>query len=176
MKTHSQVKVQLRMKIWIVISLKCSLRVCTAEMKHRDHKAVGKERAYSAYIYIFFHSWRKSGQELRAGTLRQKLMQRPWRNAAYWLAFQSLFSPLSNRTQDHLPRDGHPSWAGPSPPLIIKWGNASQLDLMEAFFSTEAPSSLMTFACVKLAHKTSQYHVKFWLVLQNPFLLFEKLS
>jgi hypothetical protein len=33
-------------------------------------------------------------------------MQRPQRGAAYWLAFHGLLSQLSDRTQDHQPRDG----------------------------------------------------------------------
>jgi hypothetical protein len=33
-------------------------------------------------------------------------MQRPWRDAAYWLAPRGLLSLLSDRTQDHLPRGG----------------------------------------------------------------------
>jgi hypothetical protein len=33
-------------------------------------------------------------------------MQRPWRDAAYWIASPGLLSLLSYRTQDHQPRDG----------------------------------------------------------------------
>jgi hypothetical protein len=39
-----------------------------------------------------------------AGSWRQELMQRPWRNAAYWLTPHRLLSLLSQRTQDHQPR------------------------------------------------------------------------
>ena len=42
----------------------------------------------------------------RAGTWRQVLMQRPWRDAAYWLAPHGSLSLFPYRTQDHLPRDG----------------------------------------------------------------------
>jgi hypothetical protein len=43
-------------------------------------------------------------------------MQRPWREAAYWLASLGLFSWLSYRTQDHQPRDGPThSELGPAP-------------------------------------------------------------
>ena len=42
----------------------------------------------------------------RAGTWRQELMQKPWRGAAYWLAYHGLLSLLSYRTQDNQPRDG----------------------------------------------------------------------
>lgn len=38
---------------------------------------------------------RQSGEEFKEGTWRQKVEQRPWRNAAYWLAIHSLLSPVS---------------------------------------------------------------------------------
>jgi hypothetical protein len=37
---------------------------------------------------------------------KQELMQRPWRDIPYWLAFPGLLSLLSYRTQDYQPRDG----------------------------------------------------------------------
>jgi hypothetical protein len=46
----------------------------------------------------------------RAGIWRQELMQRPWRDAAYWLA---------PRTQDHQLRDGTTHLGLGSPLLII---------------------------------------------------------
>jgi hypothetical protein len=91
-------------------------------------------------------------------------MQRPWRDVPYWLASPGLLSLLSYRTQDFQPRDG-PTHKGPSPIYDYKWvlfdhhGTVNwilQLDLMEAFFSTEAPFPVITPACVKLAYKTSQ--------------------
>jgi hypothetical protein len=33
-------------------------------------------------------------------------MQRPWKNAAYWIASRGLLSLPSYRTQDDQPRDG----------------------------------------------------------------------
>jgi hypothetical protein len=39
----------------------------------------------------------------REGILRQELMQRPWKGAAYWIASPSLLSLLSYRTQDYHP-------------------------------------------------------------------------
>ena len=43
-------------------------------------------------------------------------MQRPWRDAAYWLAPYGFLSLLSYRTQDHQPRDGT-THNGLSPPV-----------------------------------------------------------
>jgi len=69
-------------------------------------KQVGEERVYSAYTFhIAVHHQRKSGQELKQ-VRKQELMQRPWRDATYWLASPGLLSLLSYRTQDHQPRDG----------------------------------------------------------------------
>jgi hypothetical protein len=64
-------------------------------------KQAGEERAYSAYTFhIAAHYPRQSGLEIK-----QELMQRSWRDAAYWLASAVLLSLLSYRTQDH------PQWA-----------------------------------------------------------------
>jgi hypothetical protein len=43
----------------------------------------------------------KSEQELKAGAWRQELKQRPWGDAANWLAPRGLLSLLSYSTQDH---------------------------------------------------------------------------
>ena len=48
----------------------------------------------------------KSGQELWWGTWRQALMERPWRNPAYWLAPHGLLSLLSYTIQGHLLNSG----------------------------------------------------------------------
>jgi hypothetical protein len=51
---------------------------------------------------------RKPGQDLKAETQRQELMQRPWRNAAYCLAPHGLLSLLSYIIQDHGECPGDP--------------------------------------------------------------------
>ena len=56
---------------------------------------------------------RKSGLELKQ-VRKQELMQRPWRDVLYWLAFPGLFSLLSYKAQDYQPRDG-PTHKGTSP-------------------------------------------------------------
>jgi hypothetical protein len=51
-------------------------------------KQVGKERVYSAYTstLLFITKGSQDRNSHRAGTWRLEWMQRPWRNAAYWLA------------------------------------------------------------------------------------------
>jgi hypothetical protein len=57
-------------------------------MQHHVQKQVGEERAYLAYTSLssFIIKEIQDKNSSRAGTWRQKLMQRPWRSAAYWLA------------------------------------------------------------------------------------------
>lgn len=55
-------------------------------------------------VQFAVHHWRKSGQELKAGTWRQELKQRPYRNAAYRLARHGLLSQLGCTSHDHLPK------------------------------------------------------------------------
>lgn len=56
----------------------------------------GRKLLISAYTPILqsIIPPRKSGQEHKAGTQRQKLMQGPWKIAAYWHAPQDLLSLL----------------------------------------------------------------------------------
>jgi hypothetical protein len=70
-------------------------------------KQVGKERVYSAdtstLLFITKGSQdRNSHQKLK---VRQELMPRSWRGAAYWLIPHGFLSPLSYKTQDHQPRN-----------------------------------------------------------------------
>jgi hypothetical protein len=99
-------------------------------------KQVGEGRVYFAYTssLLFITKGNQDRNSNRAGTWRRELMQRPWRDAAYWLDSPGLLSLLSYRTQDHhWPRDGS-THNGLGPPfLITNWENALQLDLMEAF-------------------------------------------
>jgi hypothetical protein len=77
-------------------------------------KQVGEKRDYSAYTFhIAIDHLRKSGLELKQ-VRKQELMQRPWRDVTYWLAYSGLLSVLSYRTQDYQPRDGT-TYKGPSP-------------------------------------------------------------
>jgi hypothetical protein len=63
-------------------------------------KQAGEERVYSAYTSILLFITK----EVRTGTQTgQELMQRPWRDVHYWLAFPGLLSLLSYRTKTTSP-------------------------------------------------------------------------
>jgi hypothetical protein len=51
-------------------------------------KQVGKERVYSVFTstLLFITKGSQDWNSHRAGAWRQELMQRPWRDAPYWLA------------------------------------------------------------------------------------------
>jgi hypothetical protein len=53
-----------------------------------------EKRVYSAYTptLLFIIKGRQDRYSHRAGNRRQELMQRPWRDAAYWLASHGLLS------------------------------------------------------------------------------------
>ena len=58
-------------------------------------KQVGGERVYSAYSLHFPHccsSPKDAGLELKQ-VRKQELMQKPWRDVLYWLAFPWLAQP-----------------------------------------------------------------------------------
>jgi hypothetical protein len=67
---------------------------------------VGEERVYSAYTLV--HHQRKSGLELKQ-VRKQELMQRPWRDVIYWLAFPGLLSLLSYKTKTTSPEMALPT-------------------------------------------------------------------
>jgi hypothetical protein len=73
------------------------VRVSSAVMRHHEQK-INRRGKGLFKLPQSLPSWKKSGQELkqgRTGTRRQKLMQRPWRGAAYWLGSGGLLSLLS---------------------------------------------------------------------------------
>jgi hypothetical protein len=49
---------------------------------------VGEKRVYSAYIstLLFINKGSQDRNSQRAGTWRQELMQRPWRDVLFWFA------------------------------------------------------------------------------------------
>jgi hypothetical protein len=100
----------------ILEPISISIRFMVAVMKHHNQKHTGKEKAYlnweSTSLLIIRGSPDKNSAS-RGGSWRQELMQRLWRDAAYWLAPHGLLSMLPCRTQDwgwH-----YLQWAGSSP-------------------------------------------------------------
>ena len=71
-----------------------------------DDKQLGKEKVISGWCLPYITEGSQDRNSNKAGTWRQELMERPWRNAAYWLAPHGLLSLLSYSTQDHQPRSG----------------------------------------------------------------------
>jgi hypothetical protein len=63
-------------------------------------KQVGEETVYSAYTstFLFLTKGSQDRNSHRAVTWSQELMQRPWRDAACWLASPVLLSLFSYRT------------------------------------------------------------------------------
>jgi hypothetical protein len=126
------------------------IRVTTAMMKYHDQKQVREERSYLTYTstFLFIIEGNQERNINREGTWRQKLLQRPQRGAAYWLAI--LLILLSNRTQDHQPKDGTTyNWAVSSPiPTVIK--KMSTARSYGGISPVEVSSNQATAACVKL--------------------------
>jgi hypothetical protein len=82
------------------------VRVSIPAQNIMTKKQVGEKKVYSAYTstLLFFT---KGSQDWNFKQVRkQELMQRPWRDVLYWLAFPGLLSLLSYRTQDYQLRDG----------------------------------------------------------------------
>jgi hypothetical protein len=133
-------------------------------------KQVGEERVYSAYtsILLFITKGSQGWNLSRPGTWRQELMQRPWRDTAYWLSHHSLLSLLSYRIQGHLPRNGTTHIGQDPPPSITNYENSPQPYLMGGICPIEAPSSLMTLACVELTELAS---IPVVCLLESSFLI-----
>jgi hypothetical protein len=84
-------------------------------MKHHDQSNLRRK----GLIQLPLPHYGSSAKEIRTGTpMRQELMQRPWRGAAYSLALHGLLSLLSYRLLDHQSRDGI-THNGLGPPLSI---------------------------------------------------------
>jgi hypothetical protein len=85
-----------------------SVRVSIPAQNIMTKKQAGEEKVYSAYTstLLFITKGSQNRNSHRAGSWRQKLMQRPRKGAACWLASSGLLKLLSYRTQDYQPRDG----------------------------------------------------------------------
>ena len=91
--------------------------IIIAVKKHYDQKLFGWGKGLFG---LFFHITEGSPDRSpnRAGAWRQELMQRPWRDATYWLTHHGSLCLLSYRTQDHPSRDGPTHNGLGSPPPI----------------------------------------------------------
>jgi hypothetical protein len=81
------------------------VRVCISA---QTKKQVGEERIYLTYTstLLFITKGNQNWNSHSVGTRRQELMQRSWRDGAYWIVSSSgLFRLLSYRMQDYQPRD-----------------------------------------------------------------------
>ena len=94
-------------------------------------------------------------------------MQRPWRDVTYWFASSGLLSLISYRTQDYQPRDGT-THKGPTHPWsLIEKIPHSWISWHGGTSPIEAPFSVITPACHKLTHKSSQYRYHLPCLLGN---------
>lgn len=92
--------------MWCAVTMAALVRVSITAIKHHNQKHPGEEKPYLACLP---HN-SQSSKELKAGSWKQERVQRPWRNAAHWLACHGLVSLLPYTTQDH-----HPGTALPPP-------------------------------------------------------------
>ena len=115
-QSESTIKCEKSRTFQNVICLSQGFYSCTNIM---IEKQVGEERVYSAYTstLLFITKGSQDWNSSRSGTWRQELTQKPWRDAAYWLASPGLLSSLSYRTQGYQSRDGT-THNGLGPPFL----------------------------------------------------------
>lgn len=89
---------------WVIL-----ITIPTAVIKHHDQMFLWRKRFNAAHSY-----WGKQVKKVK--NWRQKLKQRPWKSAVYWLFLCGLLIPNSHSIPDHLPAQGqcHSSWGEPS--------------------------------------------------------------
>jgi hypothetical protein len=145
--THTYCHHPSRKPCSLPLILSLSLNPClSADMHHHGPNQKG------LFSSLFITGGSQDRNSNRAGTWKQELMQRPWRNTAYWHTESAFFKNpgLPVQGQDHA------QWV---PPLLnqslIKKMPTGQL--YGCIFSIGVPSSQMTLACVKL-NKTSLYN------------------
>ena len=102
-----------------------------------------------SHLQVTAHHFGIPEQQLKAGIWRQELMQRPWRNAAYWFVPYGFLNLLSYTPQGHLPNAGiAPSELGP-PTSVINQDSPGRLAYKKSDgsdHSLKVPSSQMTLA------------------------------
>lgn len=132
-----------------------------------------KKRFVSAYkSQVTLYCWANSRQELKAGTWRKELKQRPQRSAVFWL---SLLSLLSYTSQDHLPRNGTTHNGRGPPTAITNQDNESSKGFHTGqsygdIFSVGILSSYITLKCIKLANETetTDQNSSLFLICHHP--------
>jgi hypothetical protein len=124
------------------------------EKHHGQEASWGGKGLFSLHFPHCCSSPKKSGLELKQ-VRKKELIQRPWRNAAYWIASPGLLNLLSYRTQDSQPRNGI-THNGPSHPwsLVEKMPHSC---ILWRHFLKGSSFSVITPACIKLTHNTSQH-------------------
>jgi hypothetical protein len=116
-----------------------------AVIKYQHQNQLGEER-----VYFHLTLLGKSGQELKAGTWRQELLQRPQRGAANWIPLHGLLSLLSYSTRTTCPE---------VTPLTMHWVLPHQLAINQIpirhfggmIFSIDFPFSKTILDSIKLA-------------------------
>jgi hypothetical protein len=100
----------------VVGPLELSSNTLLQETKCLARMQLEEERVYSPYtsIALFIIEESRDRNSNKAGTWRQELIQRPRRDAAYWLAFSGLLSLLSYKTQERPTTQGGVGWGGHS--------------------------------------------------------------
>jgi hypothetical protein len=113
-------------------------------------KQVGKERVYSVYTSTLLLITKGSKDWNSSRSWKQELMQRPWRIFFFFLlACFPWLAQLALLSQDYQPSDGT-THNEPYPLDHQLKKNAPQALTQLKLFSVITP------ACVKLTHKTSQ--------------------
>jgi hypothetical protein len=78
------------------------VNVTLAVLKHHDQKQLEEKGVYSTYIStsLFIIKRSQDRNTNKAGTWSQQLMQRSWRDAAYWLAHIVFLQHPGSRSPD----------------------------------------------------------------------------
>ena len=105
-------------QIYILVLYACGswaflVKVTITVIKHHDQSNLKRK----GFLWLTLPQQCLALKDIRAGTWRQGVMLRPWRGAAYWLAFYGLLSLFAYRTLNHQTGDGstHNGLAGPFP-------------------------------------------------------------
>lgn len=94
----SQNMVNLPQQYWLHWYQLVFVRISISVKNHQDKRASwGRKGSFYFYFHIVVYPWRKPGQKLKAGTWRQELMQRQWKDDTYWIVPHRIHSHVSYR-------------------------------------------------------------------------------